>query len=264
MKGPRLARHLFVGCALAALLAPGCASRFGPYTAPEDEYGYKGDLAPRNWAALSPKFALCDAGKRQSPIDVGDVVPGRIESIRYAYQPTTLRVRHTEHTLRMDVDPGSTLEVDGVVYEWRELHFHRISEHAVRGRQFPLEAHLVHESDDGRLLIVAAFVKFGDWNRQLMRIQQLAPLERGQASEPSEITFDANQFLGPEDERRFYRYEGSLTVPPCTEGVQWLVLERVLVAGMKQQYHFRRLVHGNYRPIQPHNGRTVSLEPAAP
>jgi carbonic anhydrase len=246
-----------------AISALGCA--FGPYTAPSTQYGYTNDRGPEFWGQLSPEFALCSEGKQQSPIDVGELTPTEPDSVVVHYQPTGMHIRRDQHTIRLDIDPGSFVELDGTKYALKELHFHRISGHAINGRQYPLEAHLVHESRRGKLLIISALIKYGHPNWQLIAIIRVSPKEAGGEFHDPEMQLGIDKFIkGPKSKAlQFYRYQGSLTVPPCTEGVQWLVMKNILDAHRVQQYAFRKLAPGNYRPMQPQNDRPVSLLPEA-
>jgi len=245
-----------------AISALGCA--FGPYTAPSDSYDYTGDRGPGFWGELSPEFALCSKGDRQSPIDVGDLTPAESGSVVLHYQPSGMHIRRDQHTVRLDIDPGSFVELDGTRYTLKELHFHRISGHAINGRQYPLEAHLVHESWRGKLLIISALIKYGHPNWHLIAIIRSSPEEAGGEFHDPEVKLGMDKFLADPKGKplEFYRYDGSLTVPPCTEGVQWLVMKNILGAHRVQQYAFRKLAPGNYRPLQPSNDRPVSLQPA--
>lgn len=220
-------------------------------------WGYEGEGGPEHWAALNPDNALCATGKRQSPIDIKDTLKVDLEKIRFDYQPSAFSVVDDGRTVRVDVAPGNAITVMGRRYELQQFHFHRPAEERLAGRQFDMVVHLVHKDADGRIAIVAVLLDRDLDNRVQPVVQQVwnnLPLEQNQPLAAS-TPLDPRQLL-PED-RSYYTYMGSLTEPPCTEGVLWMVMRQPVMLTMDQIAIFAKLHPMNARPIQPSSGRWI-------
>lgn len=221
----------------------------------EIHWAYEGDGAPANWAKLDEKNALCASGKRQSPIDIGDSIKVDLEGIRFDYKPTLFRIEDNGHTIQVTPAEGNTIKVMGRTYELKQLHFHRPSEEKVGGKRFDMVVHLVHKDDDGNLAVVAVLLEKGEQEQALIQtLWNNMPLEVGQSLSPS-TPIDLNKLL-PAD-RAYYTYMGSLTTPPCSEGVLWMVFKQPVAVTPEQVSVFSRLYRNNARPIQPGFGRLV-------
>jgi len=217
-------------------------------------WDYQGAAGPDHWAELSAEFATCGHGSRQSPIDIRDGIKVDLEPIAFAYHPTGFRVIDTGQTVQVDVDPGSSIEVLGRHYELQQFHFHNPSEERIDGRQFAMVAHLVHKSADGRLAVVAVLLEPGSANAIVQAVWNNLPLEKGEpvvARKRLEIAA-----LLPED-RGYYTYMGSLTTPPCSEGVLWMVMRQPVQLSAEQIAIFARLYPMNARPVQRLGGRLI-------
>lgn len=217
-------------------------------------WSYDGEGGPDNWAKLDPKNTLCASGQRQSPIDIRDGIKVDLEPIAFSYRPSTFRVIDNGHTIQVEVGDGN-ITLTGKTYELLQFHFHRPSEEKVNGRRFDMVAHLVHKSDDGQLAVVAVLFEVGAENPFIQTIWNNMPLEKNSSVAPPTTPLDLNKLL-PAD-RSYYTYMGSLTTPPCSEGVLWLVMKQPIQISQDQLNIFSRLYRNNARPIQSGAGRLI-------
>jgi carbonic anhydrase len=215
-------------------------------------WSYDGAGGPAAWGALDPSFAACERGAAQSPIDI---LPRHSEApeVIYAYRPAAATVVDTGHGLRLDVDGGGFIVVDGARYDLLQLHVHTPAEHTIAGDSFPLELHLVHRSKAGGVAVVAVLYGEGEPSTGLAPLWKGAP--RGRGSARLKKPFDVDAIL-PRD-RAAYRYDGSLTTPPCSEGVIWHVLRRTRSEDERALATIRRRFGATARPIQELGDRTV-------
>lgn len=229
-----------------------------------DRWGYTGDVGPEHWAEMAPEFKQCGVGTRQSPIDIRDGVAVDLEKIAFDYKASGFSVLDNGHTVQVTVAPGNGLTVMGKRYELVQVDFHRPSEERVNGRQFDMSAHLVHKDAQGRLAIVAVLLDRGADNKPQPLIQTLwgnLPLERGEAV-TAQVQVDLTQLLP--DNRGYYTYMGSLTTPPCTEGVLWMVMRQPVPLTTQQIGVFSRLYPMNARPLQAGSGRLIKESLGSP
>lgn len=217
-------------------------------------WAYEGEGGPSNWGKLSPGFAACASGKRQSPIDIRDGIRVDLEPIKFDYKPMLFRIVDNGHTIEIDLGPGSTIGVMGRSYELAQMHFHRPSEERVNGRGYDMVAHLVHKDDDGRLAVLAVLLEKGAENALIQTLWNNLPLEVGQELAPN-VAINLAGLL-PES-RSYFTYMGSLTTPPCTEEVLWLVMKQPLQVSPEQVAIFSRLYRNNARPVQSANNRLI-------
>lgn len=214
-----------------------------------------GPGGPAQWGRLRPEYAACARGKRQSPVDIHDGLALDLAPLRFAYRPGAFRVLDQGHTVQVEVAPGNALLVGARRYELQQFHFHRPSEERIDGRRYDLGVHLVHRDAHGRLAVVAVLVERGAAPLPVLQtVWNHLPLEPGEPGLTGE-GIDPSALL-PAD-RRYYTYMGSLTTPPCTEGVQWFVLPQPVAAGAREIGIFARLYPMNARPAQPLAGRRV-------
>jgi len=235
---------------LAALLA-GAAGAAAP------RWSYSGADGPDRWASLSNAFVTCAEGRRQSPIDLAGAAPHDLANPQLGYQPTAARIVDDGHTVRVDLESGSVLTLDGVPYRLVQFHFHSPSEHTVNGNSYAIELHLVHQADTGALAVIGVLVAGGAENSALAPLIASIPSKVGRDVRLRE-TFDPSGLL-PAD-RRAYRYAGSLTTPPCSEGVSWAVMAEPLQASGPQIAALARALHGNSRPVQARGDREVQVD----
>jgi carbonic anhydrase len=237
---------LFLGAALLAFAEPAAAQ--DPI-----HWGYGGEAGPENWGDLSPDYALCSTGTEQSPVDIPASAPINPANIRFTYQPTALQLLNNGHTIQVNYDPGSAMAVDGKTYELKQFHFHALSEHTLADQHTDLEMHLVHQSDDGRYAVVGVMMKRGVDNAALAPVWGNLPAEEGETAVEG-VTVNAIDLLPAE--RSYYHYAGSFTTPPCTEGVNWLVLSTPVEISEAQAAAFEQIYNNDYRPVQALNART--------
>ena len=224
-------------------------------------WGYAGDGAPERWGELSPENRQCAIGTRQSPIDIRDGIRVDLEKINFDYRPSGFSVLDNGHTVQVNVAPGNALQVMGRRFELLQFHFHRPSEERINGRQFDMVAHLVHKDADGKLGVVAVLLERGRDQALIQTIWNNLPLEKGQALAAPGL-LDLSQLL-PED-RSYFTYMGSLTTPPCSEGVLWMVMRAPVQLSVNQISIFSRLYPMNARPIQAGSGRLIKESSGGP
>jgi carbonic anhydrase len=239
---------------LALVVLPLTAVRAGA-TEGLPAWDYEGELGPRRWSGLDPAYSACGLGKRQSPIDLPRTAPTAGRPFDVRYRPSHVVVENNGHTVEARVEPGRTLTLDGTTYGLVQFHFHAPSEHMIGGSRFPMELHLVHKTADGkRIAVVGVLIAAGARNAALAELLVRMPATAGVERE-LRGRLDPAALLpgrGPA-----YRYTGSLTTPPCTEGVRWTVLAQPLQLSRVQIARFTRLYDHDNRPLQPLNGRAV-------
>lgn len=219
-------------------------------------WSYEGEGAPANWAKLRPEYASCAAGKRQSPIDIRDTIRVDLEPIKFDYKPAHVVIIDTGHTIEVNVEEGSAMQVMERTYQLLQFHFHKPAEERINGRTYDMVAHLVHRDEAGRTAVIAVPLEKGSENPLIQAIWNNLPLDKNQEVTPSAL-MDLNQLLPPPERRAYYTYIGSLTTPPCTEDVLWMVFKQPMAISPQQLGVFSHLYLNNARPIQPANGRLI-------
>lgn len=217
-------------------------------------WDYEGSAGPEAWGELRPEYSKCATGQRQSPIDIRGGIAVDLEPIRFDYRPSAFSVIDNGHTVQVNVEPGNAITITGRRYELVQFHFHRPSEERVNGRQYDMVAHLVHKDSEGRLAVVAVLLDRGSAQAIVQAVWNNLPLEKGDEVRAG-TRIDLAQLL-PED-RRYYTYMGSLTTPPCSEGVLWMVMKQPVPISPEQVAIFSRLYPMNARPIQQADGRLI-------
>ncbi|MBS0448074.1 MAG: carbonic anhydrase [Proteobacteria bacterium] len=217
-------------------------------------WDYAGAEGPERWAELDPAYAACANGKRQSPIDIRDGIKVDLDPVQVDYHPSTFSVVDNGHTVQVNVAPGNFIETMGRRFELVQFHFHRPSEERIDGKQFDMVAHLVHKDVSGRLAVIAVLLERGSAQPVVQRIWNNLPLEHGDEVRASG-TIDPAALLPAE--RRYYTYMGSLTTPPCSEGVLWMVMKNPVPVSAEQIGVFSRLYPMNARPLQSASGRLI-------
>ncbi len=217
-------------------------------------WSYGGEGGPEQWGMLKPEFSACAKGSRQSPIDIRSGIKVDLEPIQFDYRPSGFSVIDNGHTVQVNLAGGNAIEVQGRRYDLVQFHFHRPSEERINGRQFDMVAHLVHKDPEGRLAVVAVLLDRGSAQPLVQTIWNNLPLEKGYEVNVR-ADLDMNQLL-PAD-RRYFTYMGSLTTPPCSEGVLWLVLQQPVPITQEQIGVFTRLYPMNARPVQQASGRLI-------
>ncbi|WP_115573781.1 carbonic anhydrase [Xanthomonas campestris] len=215
------------------------------------EWGYTGPEGAEHWAELAKENALCGNGQQNSPIDLKDAIDATLGKLQLDYGAVPLVVRNTGHSIQLDLHAGGTMRVGGKQYDALQLHFHHPSEHLLNGRRFPMEAHIVHQGPDGALGVLAIFFETGKANPAFQRVIDAMPSDKNQTRQVADALVRASDFLPPANQRSFYRYEGSLTTPPCSETVDWVVLSQPVQVSREQINAFERVYPFNARPLQP-------------
>jgi carbonic anhydrase len=246
--------HLAALAALPALLA-GCQTVAGTDAGVYSEWGYEGESRAENWGSLSPDYALCKSGAMQSPINLAGAKPADIPDPIFQYQPTPLTVENLGHTAQVNYASGSSMILDGVRYELLQFHFHTPSEHRVDGREYPAELHLVHRGPTGNLAVLGVLLAQGSENSALRPLVDNLPEKTGAKQSVGGVQIDADDLLPTQAQH--YTYEGSLTTPPCTEGVKWLVVDRPIQASAEQLRRLMSVIGVSNRPVQPLGAREL-------
>jgi len=220
-------------------------------------WDYAGDGSPQHWAELAPENRLCGVGTRQSPIDIRDTIKVDLEKINFDYHPSGFAVIDNGKTVQVDMASGNTLQVMGRSFDLESFHFHRPSEERVNGRQYEMVMHLVHRDAERNLAVVAVLIERGPDDKPQAAVQQVwnnLPLERG-TPQPASGQLDPLQLLPKE--RGYFTYMGSLTTPPCSENVLWMVMKQPVQLTSSQINIFARLYPMNARPLQSGSGRMI-------
>ncbi|HKP59386.1 MAG TPA: carbonic anhydrase family protein [Polyangiales bacterium] len=219
-------------------------------------FSYEGEQGPAHWGDEAPGWGLCSTGKQQSPIDIPlnakAVVPA---DVQIHYVPAPLSIVNNGHTVEVEYPSGSEIDLAGTKYALVQFHFHARSEHAIGGKTYPLELHLVHKSADGALAVVGVLIEEGAANATLEPVFNSMPASAGPEQHVAGATIDAAKLLPPT--LSMYRYEGSLTTPPCSEHVKWHVLATPIQASAAQIAHFTHIYQTDARPTQPLGERAV-------
>jgi len=236
--------------ALAALAAAASVQAAGSGA----RWEYQGKAGAAHWGELASDFSACRQGKAQSPVDIRATRPGTPAPIGFGYRASAADIVNNGHTVQVDLADGGGIDVAGLNYRLVQFHFHTPSEEAVNGKRYPLVAHLVHKNDAGELAVVAVLFKRGRDNAALAPVFASLPATAGE-KRTAGTEFDAAALL-PE-QRGYYGYMGSLTTPPCSEGVRWHILKQPVEVSSSQLAAFRKLYRMNARPVQPLNGRVI-------
>ncbi len=219
-------------------------------------WGYTGHNTPATWGTLSKKFRECGVGLNQSPINITHSLQANLPPLNPDYSHSSKNIVDNGHTIQVNMEAGDTLTVDGIVFELKQFHFHSPSENHIDGKSFPLEAHFVHVDKNGDIAVIAVMFKEGAANPELEKIWTNMPNKEGD-SKALKLKSIAKDLL-PKD-KHYYRFNGSLTTPPCTEGVRWFVLKQPMTISKEQikKFHDDTMHHNNNRPIQPLDARMI-------
>lgn len=251
--------------AMSACSDDGREPRVAPHTE-EDQWGYAGEIGPAHWADLDPSFATCRDGVEQSPIDVSNAMPFEDSGLDRRIGETILSVAqrarvmdiiNNGHTIQVTNDVPMTIDLGGTNYELVQFHFHAPSEHTIDGERSPLEVHFVHRSAEGELAVLGILVEKGEYNPLMQTILASLPDRPGDNRHLEDLDLDMNE-LRPLPQH-YYRYKGSLTTPPCSEGVQWVIMADKREISSDQMADIVSRLHANFRPVQPIGERRIGL-----
>jgi carbonic anhydrase len=223
---------------------------------------YSGEEGAGHWGDLSADYAACKTGAHQSPIDI---VTTRTQAERsrlpleISYPAVPLRIFNNGHTVQVSNSTAASMKVGGDTWKLVQFHFHSPSEHQVDGKNLDLELHLVHKSEKGELSVVGLLFKKGKENRSLAPVLDHVPAEVSKEASPVEgVNVDLSSLVPAK--ARYYTYDGSLTTPPCSEGVHWYVMSTVGEVSDAQLQQFRGATHGDTnRPVMARGARRVAL-----
>jgi carbonic anhydrase len=221
----------------------------------EVHWAYEGKEGPENWGKLKSDFATCDSGRNQSPINIEETIDAPLKPLKGIQKNAVKEIFNNGHTVQANFKQGNMLLLDNVGYQMKQVHFHAPSENTIHGQSFPLEAHFVHADSKGNLAVIGVMFKEGAANAGLEKLWQQMPKEVS-APFPLKAKVTASELMP--DNRDYFRFSGSLTTPPCSEGVRWILLKTPMTASKAQIEAFEAAVkHHNNRPVQAMNGRVV-------
>lgn len=233
------------------LLATGLSAQASDHHA---HWSYSGEHGAKQWGDMEPGFAECKLGKQQSPIDIRGAAKAVLPNIGFDYKPGAAEVVNNGHTIQVNLAAGGAVMLDSGEYKLLQFHFHTPSEERIKGKAYPMVAHLVHKNAEGMLAVVAVLLKEGKENAALKTLFAALPAKEG-----ASISLEGG--INPADilpaKRNYYKFVGSLTTPPCSEGVRWQVLKQPVELSKAQIAAFQKLYKMNARPVQPLNGRRI-------
>ena len=235
------------------ILATGCATT--QHSSKDNHWSYTGHEGSEYWGTLNPKYSTCDKGVNQSPINLTEFIDSDLPSIGLTYKLGGHEILNNGHTIQVNYQSGSKLDVNGHIYELKQFHFHSPSENHINGKSYPMEVHLVHADTDDNLAVIAVMFEEGSENKTVKEIWRTMPEVAGNKKGlPSIVSVDR---LLPVNQE-YYRFNGSLTTPPCSEGVLWLVMKQPIAVSKEQITQFTDVMHQpTNRPIQPVNARPI-------
>ena len=209
---------------------------------------------PAEWGDLDPKYHLCKDGKRQSPIDINDSTYANLGNINFKYRSGPKEILNNGHTIQVNMLNGSYITVSGKRYELLQFHFHSPSEHTINGKPAAMVMHFVHQANDGQLAVIAVLMERCKANGTIDQLWKRLPDKVGQKKKLSRRISIQSLIPGNHD---YYSYSGSLTTPPCSEGVNWMVLKRPMEVSAPQIEAFTSLFPKSVRPLQERYHRPV-------
>lgn len=220
-------------------------------------WGYTGNTGPDYWGDLADAYKICKTGKNQSPIDIQSYLKTPDASpIAFSYNTSPTAILNNGHTIQVNVASGSGIHVEGKYFELKQYHFHTPSENLIDGQSFPMEVHFVHADSAGNLAVIGVMFELSGVNPELAELWQHMPQNAGDQNLLSGVASNLINLM-PTDQS-FYRFNGSLTTPPCSEGVRWFVMKNAVQVSADQVEQFLDVMHHpNNRPVQPINARII-------
>ena len=215
---------------------------------------YEGEEGPEHWGELAEEFDMCSKGRNQSPIHLAPDIHADLPELIFDYtNPGNLVEVNTGHAIQENVRPGNYILIKDDRFELKQFHFHSPSEHLVNGKAYSMETHWVHQNKKGDYVVVGLLFQEGEFNDLL---NQLPSFRAARGEDPFADPVDINELVKGRSD--YFLYNGSLTTPPCTEGVKWIVLKQPVIASPEQIQHYHDLLgFDNNRPIQPLNSRLI-------
>jgi carbonic anhydrase len=243
-----------VAAAAKAKKAAAVAAATPPPPRISNVWAYEGENGPAYWGKINPAWAKCGDGNRQSPIDIRDGMKVELEQITFDYHPSSFNVTDNGKTVQVMVGGGNFITVNNRMYELIQFHFHRPSEERINGKGYEMVVHLVHKDGEGRIAMLALLLERGKPQPVIQTVWNNLPLEKLETMAPSTVLDPMDLLPGRRD---YFTFMGSMTTPPCQEGVLWLVMKEPVQASPAQMALFSRLYPLNARPIQPSSGRII-------
>jgi carbonic anhydrase len=242
---------------MVSLLTPGVGYAWAADEHALSRWGYEGEESAAHWSMRSSAYMACEAGSHQSPINISMPDHSRHqERLVFHYRSGFVRALDNGHTIQVNLPPGNELYLNGRTYFLSQLHFHDPSEHHVDGQIYQMEIHLVHQDRKGHVAVIGVLVEAGLPNQSLSNIWAMLPMKAGELG--AEHPFNPQDLIPPNSHH--FSYHGSLTTPPCTEGVQWIVLRDPISMSAQQIAQFISVVGHNARPSQPIHDRKIQEE----
>ena len=230
---------------------------------PPPPWHYEGDLGPKKWGELSERYATCASGEVQSPIDIRETVLADLAPLNLQYTESAYSVINNGHTIQVDFNDAGSAVFDNAYYKLLQMHFHRPSEEKINKKSFVMSAHLVHQSADRKLAVIALLFEVGKENNLIQAIWSRVPLaEKVKSDLEEKMPFNPQKLFPAKNE--FYTFMGSLTTPPCTEGVIWTVMKEPIKLSARQLKSFVTIYKNNARPVQAVNDRVIKESRAFP
>ena len=222
-------------------------------------WSYEGEAGPNHWADLDPTYAACADGSIQTPVDIKDTVEADLPDPVISYMVGRAKIENNGHTVQATASAGNVLSIDGVEYPFVHIHFHAQSEHTINGKHFDAEVHFVHKREDGKIAVIAVMLEKGASTNKAWTpyIDGLTVLE----GSSTEVNIDWNAMLPMKKDT--FRYKGSLTTPPCTEGVSWVLMQNPVQLSAAQIEAFQKAYDHNYRPVQAIGSRVIQADKAS-
>ncbi len=244
--------------ATAAKAATGAHGATGVTGATPLHWSYEGETGPAQWSELDKANEACLEGSKQTPIDITNARVANLPDLTFNYAPITGSVVNNGHTIQIDVTPGDTMTTKGITYGLAQFHFHGPSEHTVGGKAYPLEMHLVHKDPSGKLAVVGVLIGEGVENAAFKAVIDNLPTEE---NKPKAIVAPIDPKAMIPAIQATYRYDGSLTTPPCSEGVDWNVMAQPITMSKAQIAAITAKFHEpNNRPVQKLGSRELLLD----
>ncbi|MFT5757771.1 MAG: carbonic anhydrase [Alteromonadaceae bacterium] len=218
-------------------------------------WDYKGKHGAEHWGSLASKFSTCQSGVNQSPINITGVIEASLPPLNINYQASNIDIVNNGHTIQANIAAGNTFSNDSGNFDLKQFHFHAPSENTIDGKSFPMEVHFVHVDSQGRLAVIGVMFEQGEENKTLAKLWSKMPKSAGEKNKLSELLNGKN--LMPVSSA-YFRFNGSLTTPPCSEGVRWFVLKDPISASKTQIEHFSKTMgRDTNRPVQNINARII-------
>lgn len=218
-------------------------------------WSYEGHEGPAHWGEINHDYHMCNKGKNQSPINVTDAHKSKLGKISFSYNASASEIINNGHTIQVNMNKGSSIAVSGKTYNLLQFHFHSPSEHQVNGKHADMVAHFVHQAEDGQLGVIGVLFNKGKENATLEKLWNKLPKHQGEKNSLASTKIKISQLLPLN--KAYYNYSGSLTTPPCSEGVNWMVLQSQGSVSEKQVNAFTSIFPKSIRPIQALNGRVI-------